>query len=306
MGQGLSNHQKQASEGYSALSPHPDPTASTSNLHDLDNPQPCQIIQRNLIRDKELSPAHPGNHPSGIARPWKYDAILSEPPLDQETLEKFAWNYNDKSVNIVIKDDDRLTFLRLPNEQSTDCIRGKVGFTKGFHVWKITWPIGQRGTNAVIGVGTKDAPLHETKYTSLIGLNADSYGWDISRNLCGFNAEGWRYPNIVSDDGRPFVAPDEIYCMLDMDEGYMAFATNNQYLGVAFRGLKGKELYPMASCVWGNGEVSMKYLGGVEPQPLSLMESCRNTILKSMGNEPAGAVHLLPLPNSLKNFCMYK
>ncbi|PIO74351.1 SOCS box [Teladorsagia circumcincta] len=49
-----------------------------------------------------------------------------------------------------------------------------------------------------------------------------------------------------------------------MDDGYMAFATDQHYLGVAFRNLQGKTLYPIVSAVWGHCEITMKYLGGIE------------------------------------------
>lgn len=44
----------------------------------------------------------------------------------------------------------------------------------------------------------------------------------------------------------------------------MAFATKERYLGIAFCSLKGKELYPVVSVVWGHTEVTMNYLGGLE------------------------------------------
>lgn len=56
----------------------------------------------------------------------------------------------------------------------------QIGFTKGFHVWQITWPQRQRGTHASVGVATKAASLHAVGYTSLIGSNSESYGWDLS------------------------------------------------------------------------------------------------------------------------------
>lgn len=48
-----------------------------------------------------------------------------------------------------------------------------------------------------------------------------------------------------------------------MDEGYLAFAST-EYLGIAFRGLKGKTLYPVVSAVWGHCEITMRYLGTIE------------------------------------------
>ena len=55
-----------------------------------------------------------------------------------------------------------MTFHRHPVAQSTDCIRGLVGFERGLHVWEIHWSSRQRGTHAVVGVATADAPLHST------------------------------------------------------------------------------------------------------------------------------------------------
>ena len=52
--------------------------------------------------------------------------------------------------------------------------------------------------------------------------------------------------------------------VLDMDEGTLAFVVDGQYLGLAFRGLKGKKLYPIVSAVWGHCEITMKYIGGLD------------------------------------------
>lgn len=49
-----------------------------------------------------------------------------------------------------------------------------------------------------------------------------------------------------------------------MDDGYMAFATDTKFLGIAFCELKGKKLFPIVSAVWGHCEVTMTYLGGLD------------------------------------------
>lgn len=49
-----------------------------------------------------------------------------------------------------------------------------------------------------------------------------------------------------------------------MDEGTLSFVVDGQYLGVAFRGLKGRKLYPIVSAVWGHCEITMKYIGGLD------------------------------------------
>ena len=72
-----------------------------------------------------------------------------------------------------------MTFHRHPVAQSTDCIRGKTGFTRGLHVWEIHWSTRQRGTHAVVGVATQDAPLNSVGYqvSSFIRI-ADTTGYE--------------------------------------------------------------------------------------------------------------------------------
>ena len=45
----------------------------------------------------------------------------------------------------------------------------------------LSWPTRQRGTHAVIGVATRDAPLHAVGYQSLVGNSDQSWGWDLGR-----------------------------------------------------------------------------------------------------------------------------
>ena len=90
----------------------------------------------------------------------------------------------DRSLNIFVKDEDKLTFHRHPVAQSTDCIRSKVGlhksdiffnqrssnntsqvgYERGLHVFELSWSSRQRGTHAVVGVATQEAPLHSVGY----------------------------------------------------------------------------------------------------------------------------------------------
>ena len=55
----------------------------------------------------------------------------------------------------------------------------------------------------------------------------------------------------------------DIPVVLDMDGGTLGFVAGGQYLGVAFRGLKSKKLYPIVSAVGGHCEITMKYIGGL-------------------------------------------
>ena len=83
------------------------------------------------------------------------------------------------------------------------------------------------------------------------------------------------------------MVPDTFVVILDMDEGTLSFAADGQYLGVAFRGLKGRKLYPIVSAVWGHCEVTMTYIGGLDRKyarcsPYDMVEmflSVVNTVL---------------------------
>ena len=199
-------------------------------------------------------------------KPSRLDALLDMPPVAKETQVTHSWNPDDRSLNIFVKDDDKLTFHRHPVAQSTDCIRGKVGYTRGLHIWQVTWSTRQRGTHAVVGVATGDAPLHCVGYQSLVGSNSESWGWDLGRNKLYHdckNNPGVTYPSLLSADEN-FVVPDSFLVVLDMDEGTLSFVVDGQYLGVAFRGLKGKKLYPIVSAVWGHCEITMRYIGGLD------------------------------------------
>ena len=199
-------------------------------------------------------------------KPSRLDMLLDMPMPSKEVKETHDWNADDRSLNIFVKEDDSTTFHRHPVAQSTDCIRGRTGYTRGLHVWEIHWSTRQRGTHAVVGVATKDAPLHCVGYQSLVGSSAESWGWDLGRNKLYHdvkNNPGQTYPSILNSDEN-FVVPDKFLVVLDMDEGTLSFVVDGQYLGVAFRGLKGKKLYPIVSAVWGHCEITMKYMGGLD------------------------------------------
>lgn len=218
-----------------------------------DSPTPYKpVVSRELAQD--------------FARPARLDVLLDMPPALRDTQLKHAWNAEDRSLNIFVKDDDKLTFHRHPVAQSTDCIRGRVGFTKGLHAWEVCWSTRQRGTHAVVGVATADAPLHSVGYQSLVGSTDTSWGWDLGRNKLYHDAKnnaGVTYPALLKPD-ETFIVPDKFLVVLDMDEGTLSFVVDGQYLGVAFRGLKGRKLYPIVSAVWGHCEITMKYIGGLD------------------------------------------
>ena len=205
-----------------------------------------------------------------------------------------------------------MTFYRHPVAQSTDCIRGKVGYTKGLHLWEIYWSTRQRGTHAVVGVATDEAPLHSRGYRGLVGSNDQSWGWDLGRNMLYHNAEEVEtFPlflnnsnnnNNNNNNNQTFNVPDKFYVALDMDEGTLAFIVDEKYLGIAFRGLKGKKLFPIVSTVWGNCEITLRYIGELDNNPLPLMDLCRGVTRRAVGPSRLSRLEELNLPRSITRY----
>lgn len=235
--------------------------------------------------------------------PIRLDYLLNMKECNFSIQKQHAWNPNDSSANIFVKDLDPLTFHRYPVAQSTDCIRTKIGYTKGIHLFKISWSSNLRGTHAIIGVASDKAQLHCVGYESIVGNSNDSWGWNLSRNTACHDRLATPYPDL-SKSNKKFIAPDEFMMCLDMDLGTLSFLANGQYLGEAFRGLKGKKLYPIVSTVWGHCEITIRYLNGLDLNPLPLTNLCRICIRQKIGNERLKEITKLDLPAVIKNYLL--
>ena len=59
---------------------------------------------------------------------------------------------------------------------SARCVQ--IGYERGLHVFELCWSTRQRGTHAVVGVATQDAPLHSVGYQV-----DDPWAWgELERN----------------------------------------------------------------------------------------------------------------------------
>ena len=115
--------------------------------------------------------------------------LLSLAPTFKGKLRAFyhAFNPNDLSRNIYIKQNG-FTLHRNPVAQSTDGARGRKGFQSGRHAWEVWWE-GPLGTVAVVGLATKNAPMHCQGYVALLGSNDQSWGWNLVDNYLIHNGD---------------------------------------------------------------------------------------------------------------------
>lgn len=168
-----------------------------------------------------------------------------------------AWNGADCSHNIQLK-DNQLTFHRKPKAQCTDAIRGKCGYLYGQHYWTVTWHKPSFGSNAVLGVATAQEKMHGEGYFSLLGSSCESWGWDISNRVLlhdGKELGGFPPHDTKIEIGKTFGVT------LDMENRTLSLDLEGVPLGVAFRDLPPRQLYPAVSAVFGNTEVSLVYHG---------------------------------------------
>jgi len=201
------------------------------------------------------------------APPPRVSRLLAEPPVGAEEQVEHSWSQEDSSPNIYIKPEDPLTFHRNPVYQTTDAIRGKggseegPGYREGLHVWSVCWPLASRGTHPVVGVATRACALSEPGYKRLVGSNEASWGWCLKTMKIYHDSRKFRhgvpFPRDVDSKLR---VPDTFYMVLDMDRGTLAFQVDSDFLGVAFSGLRGEELFPIVSAVWGHCEVTLTYI----------------------------------------------
>jgi len=201
------------------------------------------------------------------APPPRVTRLLKSDPVGREEQLEHTWNELDSSPNIYIKQDDPLTFHRNPVYQTTDAIRGKAGdvwegYSSGLHVWTVQWPSASRGTHPMVGVATSECHLTEPGYKRLVGSTSSSWGWCLKSMKVYHDSRKFRqgvpYPRDIDEKLK---VPDMFFMILDMDRGTLAFQVNDDFLGVAFSGLRGEELFPIVSAVWGHCEVTLTYIG---------------------------------------------
>ena len=143
----------------------------------------------------------------GMLKPLRLEVLMDLPSPTSAIQLEHAWNPDDASPNVNVKDEDPYTLHRQPVAQSTDGIRSKIGYEQGMHLFEVHWPLRQRGTHAVIGVCTADAPLTSVGYSCLVGSNEHSWGWDLSRNETHHGSSVLSYPQDIRDEEN-FYVPD--------------------------------------------------------------------------------------------------
>lgn len=110
-----------------------------------------------------------------------------------------------------------------------------------------------------MGISSKDAILQCHGYAPLLGWDDQSWGWNLVDNYLLHNGDAGNFPLLTN--APKYQVGEKIKVILDCESHCLAFEKNNEFLGVAFRNLPCKKLYPTITAVYGNTEVSMVYCG---------------------------------------------
>ena len=250
----------------------------------------------------------------------RFQLFLDSPAPDTSAVvQNFTWSDTDKSANFEIFPDKRIC-KRIVNRRGNglgvyDCIRGSTGISSGLHIWEIEWiPMdgnlfpsctwiprdtpGRRLNGAlnnpaewIIGVATREAALDSQLFSSPIGMDKESWGWNITNRQTLHNCNGTTIRNGLSEypqnsvfgsrkNFMNFIHQKTLKVVLDMELGTLAFVANDMYVGVAFTCLHDLTLYPiLITNADDNCEVKIRYVNG---QIASLKEMSRSVIRKAI------------------------
>lgn len=153
----------------------------------------------------------------------------------------WVWDNDAKSFASYLKQDLREVVFHVDYSCGTAAVRGTIPMVEDQYYWEVKMTTPVYGTDMMVGVGTADLDLNKYrhKFCSLIGRDSD--GWGLS--YTGMVQHKGQKHSFSSKFGQGTI----IGLHLDMWRGTLAFYKNRKPLGIAYRGLQGKTLFPVVS-----------------------------------------------------------
>ncbi|XP_068207613.1 LOW QUALITY PROTEIN: SPRY domain-containing SOCS box protein 3-like [Palaemon carinicauda] len=164
-----------------------------------------------------------------------------------EEAAEFAWVWSTKEEggqagNIVLGPESRQISFNPEYSSGTASVRGNQILPKNYqHYWEIKLTNAVYGTNIMIGVCTPQCDMNHGVYRfcSLIGRDEESWGYSYK----GTTQHGGN----VSRYGPRWGKGAIVGVHLDTWRGKLEFFLNREPLGIAFEGLRNKDLYPIVA-----------------------------------------------------------
>ncbi|KAJ8317952.1 hypothetical protein KUTeg_003043 [Tegillarca granosa] len=160
---------------------------------------------------------------------------------EEDSYFDWVWDEESKSSACFIKEDLREVMFHIDYSCGTAAVRGTSQMKNDQYYWEIKMTTPVYGTDMMVGVGTSHVDLNQYRhmFCSMIGLDSESWGLSYTGTV-----QNKRIKQPYSDKyGQGSI----IGVHLDMWHGTLSFYKNRRPLGIAYRGLHGKVLYPMVS-----------------------------------------------------------
>ncbi|KAH9502309.1 SPRY domain-containing SOCS box protein 3 [Bulinus truncatus] len=161
---------------------------------------------------------------------------------EEDSYFDWVWEQNAKYRGQATNIQEKGRHVTFHKDYScgTTAVRGQQPMDKDQYFWEIKMTTPVYGTDMMIGVGTAnvDQNKYHNVFCSMLGSDMDSWGlsYDGRKQHAGLKEE------YCSRFGQGAI----IGVHLDMWHGTLAFFKNRHNLGVAFKNLQGRTLYPMA------------------------------------------------------------
>ncbi|XP_066951575.1 SPRY domain-containing SOCS box protein 3-like [Macrobrachium rosenbergii] len=164
-----------------------------------------------------------------------------------EEATEFAWVWSTKEEggqagNIVLGPECRQINFNPEYSSGTASVRGNQILPKNYqHYWEIKLTNAVYGTNMMIGVCTPECDMSHGiyRFCSLIGRDDESWGYSYKGTT--------QHAGSVSRYGPRWGKGAIVGVHLDTWRGKLEFFLNREPLGVAFEGLRNKDLYPIVA-----------------------------------------------------------
>ncbi|GFN87197.1 spry domain-containing socs box protein 3 [Plakobranchus ocellatus] len=152
---------------------------------------------------------------------------------------EWLWDRYNRGDSAHVLEQSHVVMFHKNYSCGTTAIRGEQAMDRDQYFWEVKMTTPVYGTDMMVGVGTAGVDLNRfhNEFCSMLGKDSDSWGLSYDGRV----QHSGRKMDFCGRFGQGAI----IGVHLDMWHGTLAFFKNRQCLGVAFRGLRGRTLYPM-------------------------------------------------------------
>ncbi|XP_041362407.1 SPRY domain-containing SOCS box protein 3-like [Gigantopelta aegis] len=211
---------------------------------------------------------------------------------EEDSYFDWVWDDESKSLASSLRDDNREVVFHVDYSCGTAAVRGSVPMKDDQYFWEVKMTTPVYGTDMMVGVGTSHIDLNRYRhmFCSMVGRDSESWGLSYTGQL-QHKGEKRQY-------SAKFGQSSIIGVHLDMWHGILSFYKNRKPLGIAYRGLQGKTLYPMVSSTAARS--GMKMITSRSFRTSLQFMCCQE--LRRLVPEHMAVLDAVPLPPGLKAF----